>query len=158
MWLSDTQSNFTLNALILLKELNWDFGEITEIGVGLTAFGVFFMVLGILLFFDGGLLAIGNVLLPFIIIIHFFFGNLGNIVLTLGDFIFGRTHSHYWIQKDAGLFWTTRKSTRNPLFLWWSAPCVPEVADGGNGTRNVWIHEFIWVNFSLSQWMDSLTD
>ncbi|RIA96005.1 Got1-domain-containing protein [Glomus cerebriforme] len=40
MWLSDSQ----------------------KIGVGLTAFGVFFMILGILLLFDGGLLAIGNIL------------------------------------------------------------------------------------------------
>ncbi|KAF9936524.1 Golgi Transport [Mortierella antarctica] len=40
MWLSDTQ----------------------KIGVGLTAFGLFFMLMGVLMFFDGGLLAIGNIL------------------------------------------------------------------------------------------------
>ncbi|KAI9015244.1 vesicle transport protein [Phycomyces nitens] len=40
MWLSDSQ----------------------KIGVGLTAFGLFFMLLGVMMFFDGGLLAIGNVL------------------------------------------------------------------------------------------------
>ncbi|KAI8922904.1 vesicle transport protein [Entophlyctis helioformis] len=40
MWLTDTQ----------------------KIGVGLTAFGVFFMLVGILFFFDRGFLSIGNVL------------------------------------------------------------------------------------------------
>ncbi|KAI7867149.1 vesicle transport protein [Spinellus fusiger] len=40
MWLSDSQ----------------------KIGVGLTAFGLFFMLLGVMMLFDGGLLAIGNVL------------------------------------------------------------------------------------------------
>ncbi|KAG8998010.1 Golgi Transport [Tulasnella sp. JGI-2019a] len=40
MWLSDAQ----------------------KIGVGLTSFGIFFMFLGVMLFFDGGLLALGNIL------------------------------------------------------------------------------------------------
>ncbi|KAI9349997.1 vesicle transport protein [Zopfochytrium polystomum] len=40
MWLSDTQ----------------------KIGVGLTVGGIFFMLLGMAMFFDGGLLAIGNIL------------------------------------------------------------------------------------------------
>lgn len=32
-----------------------------EIGVGLTAFGLFFMMMGVMMLFDGGLMAIGNV-------------------------------------------------------------------------------------------------
>ena len=32
-----------------------------ETGVGLTAFGLFFMLMGVMMLFDGGLMAIGNV-------------------------------------------------------------------------------------------------
>jgi len=50
------------------KTLIVQIGTRTEIGVGLTSFGVFFMMLGVMLFFDGALLALGNVRTSFFVL------------------------------------------------------------------------------------------
>eukprot|EP00045_Choanoeca_perplexa_P003407 m.30983 g.30983 ORF g.30983 m.30983 type:complete len:141 (-) comp12023_c0_seq2:2-424(-) len=39
-----------------------ELSDLQKIGIGLTGFGIFFLLLGMLLFFDSGLLAMGNIL------------------------------------------------------------------------------------------------
>ena len=46
--------------LLMLLDINMEITDIQKLGIGLGGFGVFFLLLGILLFFDTGLLAIGN--------------------------------------------------------------------------------------------------
>ena len=47
------------------------FSLVLEIGIGVTGFGLLFLFLGMMLFFDRGLLAIGNVSLSLVKRIHF---------------------------------------------------------------------------------------
>lgn len=58
-----------------------DFDDWKKIGVGLTIFGILFTVLGVLLFFDRGLIAMGNVLF------------ISGVVLIIG---FGRTRNFFF--------------------------------------------------------------
>ena len=48
------------STLIIFRQIMIEITEIQKLGVGLGGFGVFFLFLGMLLLFDKGLLAIGN--------------------------------------------------------------------------------------------------
>lgn len=65
MWLTDGQSERSLRYISVRdpEPKRWHALKhgFIEIGVALTSFGAFFMLMGVLLFFDGGLLALGNV-------------------------------------------------------------------------------------------------
>jgi hypothetical protein len=79
--------------------------RIAEIGVFLTSFGAFFTFLGVILFFDRGLLAIGNVR---------FFGVLANSPKML--FLTGVTLIIGW-QKTVRFFFQKRKIRGTSCFL-----------------------------------------
>lgn len=64
--ITDTQSEFIsrtdIDKFFMLRDY-WFYNDgcVPEIGVGLAGFGIFFLFFGMLLLFDKGLLAIGNV-------------------------------------------------------------------------------------------------
>ncbi|KAG8095928.1 hypothetical protein GUJ93_ZPchr0013g34616 [Zizania palustris] len=47
---------------LLNKMVSFEMNDLKKIGLGLTGFGIFFSILGIIFFFDKGLIAMGNIL------------------------------------------------------------------------------------------------
>ncbi|KAH9171190.1 Got1-domain-containing protein, partial [Lactarius sanguifluus] len=92
-----------------------------KIGVGLTSFGALFMLLGVMLFFDGALLALGNVLF------------LGGLFLIIGP------------QKTFYFFRAEEQAAGDRLLPRRHPPRLPQVADRRCVGRDVWLSQSVRV-------------
>ncbi|CAO3619457.1 unnamed protein product [Cunninghamella echinulata] len=95
----------------------WSDGQ--KIGVGLTCAGVFFMFLGVISFFDSGLLTIGNILF------------IAGMPLTIG------------VQRTVGFF-TQKKRIWYHLFFNRFYTCLLSMDYYWYAYRNIWYLELIW--------------
>lgn len=110
------------------------------------------MLLGVMLFFDGALLALGNVcLIPLSSYIHathsqFQFRNPGYaVVIPL------RPHADHRSSKDFLLLRTKTKAQRDRLFHWWNLVGLSQMAVRRHGCGDYWILEPLWVRFCASR-------
>ena len=115
-----------------------------EIGIGLSGFGTFFLLLGMLLLFDKGLLAIGNVrnviFLEIIIIAFFYILNS-----HLKDSIHFGFVSNNWPREDGEVLFWQAKSQRICIFLWWRFHCFIWLAVDWHASWNLRFHSVVRV-------------
>ena len=130
------------------------FGELSvlvEIGVALTTFGGLFMILGVMLFFDGALLALGNVRLSAFCAQHLIsiptaFSFHSRVVCCVGTVTLPlRPYAYHRSSKDLLLLRTKAKTPRDSLFHWWNPVGVPQVAIYWHDCGDYWFLEPLWV-------------
>lgn len=108
-----------------------------EIGVALTTFGALFMLLGVMMFFDGSLLALGNVRARLISpccyrsSVH----GCSTAAVLVGH------NAHHRSPKDILLLCTKTKTARLDLLLRWNPACILQVAILWGDCRNDWFLE-----------------
>ena len=93
---------------------------LSEIGVALTSFGGLFMLLGVMLFFDGALLALGNVSLESTALASPFTSSTGSVS--------GWIMSYHWTSKGVLFLCTKEQDTRQLVFPWRYPACFPQMA------------------------------
>lgn len=116
---------------------------LTEIGVALTSFGALFMLLGVILFFDGSLLALGNVSLV-IDTDHL------NAYNSAADLVSVGNHPHHWPSKDVLFLCAEAEITRDSLLPGWHPARILQMAILRCYRRDVWVLEPLWVRYTLS--------
>jgi hypothetical protein len=118
-------------------DLQW---YLLEIGVGLTGFGILFTFLGIIMFFDGGLLAMGNVGILWLCIVWYKW-----IYLLYLDFIYSRCDLGYWNGENPSFFFSKTEITWKYLFFGWCFSRIPSLPKIRTTYWSFWVYEFVWV-------------
>lgn len=84
---------------------------LAEIGVALTSFGGLFMLLGVVLFFDGSLLALGNVTRA-----RLSHKQMTEAKLLLADPLPERNNADHWTSKNILFLRAEAEAARNSVF------------------------------------------
>lgn len=108
-----------------------------EIGVALTTFGALFMLLGVMMFFDGSLLALGNVRARLISLCCYRSSKHDCTIASVPVWYY----AHHRSPKDILLLCTKTKTTWHDLLLWRYPACILQVAVLWGDRRNDWFLE-----------------
>ena len=133
------------NLLIFVKIADWgalsvsttmEITDIQKLGVGLASFGVFFLLLGVTLLFDKGLLAIGN--------LFCIAGSLAAYVYQLLPIFFFRTCMRHWNRKIDSFLCSSWEIERNLLLLRRYRCGAAGLAGAGDGGGVVRVRHTFW--------------
>lgn len=113
-----------------------------EIGVALTSFGGLFMLLGVMLFFDGALLALGNVSNR----VYVSAPRTGMFTRSLlVDTLPRRANTHHWSAQNVLLLRAEAEAPRDSMLHRRDSNGVPEVAVHWDDCGDDWVLESLWV-------------
>ena len=119
-----------------------------EIGVALTSFGGLFMLLGVMLFFDGALLALGNVSNR----VYVSAPRPGMFTRSLlVDTLPRRANTHHWSAQNVLLLRAEAEAPRDSMLHRRDSNGVPEVAVHWDDCGDDWVLESLWVRPTKSR-------
>ncbi|KAH7521390.1 hypothetical protein FEM48_Zijuj07G0028000 [Ziziphus jujuba var. spinosa] len=103
--------------------VSFEMNDRKKIGLGLTGFGIFFSFLGIIFFFDKGLLAMGNV----------------NPLLVRGD-------TYHWTKVHYAILYETPKFQGDDFIRHWLLFSCYRMANFWHDLGDIWVHRaFQWL-------------